>query len=172
MWSNAFPVEGSMSNFIEQLLADTPQGRREQVRAKLRVAVTEGLLAYMQGSGVTKTELARRIGVTRSAVTQALAGNRNLTLNALADISDALCIVPNIHFTSLSADVLDAIRRAVALNSNIEPSAGNIILAREHFGNSPAVMIRADLKADHVQPVTVQPVTVQFGDVHEPHAIA
>jgi transcriptional regulator with XRE-family HTH domain len=40
--------------------------------------------------GMTKAALAEALGVSRSAVSQALTGNRNMSLNTLADMSRAL----------------------------------------------------------------------------------
>jgi transcriptional regulator with XRE-family HTH domain len=79
-----------MQSFLSDLLAETPEGLRELVRAQLRVDVSEALLLRMQALQVSKAELAAKLGVSRSAVSQALSGTRNMSLNTLADMSAAL----------------------------------------------------------------------------------
>ena len=63
-----------------------PRLRREE----LILDVTEALTQAMAASGVTRAELARRLGSTRGHITQLLAGGRNLTLGTIAEIADAL----------------------------------------------------------------------------------
>ena len=80
----------NMRSFIDELLEEDDAGRRESVRARLRVDVTEQINVLLEQRGLTRAELARRLGVTRASVTQALTGSRNLSLNTLADMADAL----------------------------------------------------------------------------------
>ena len=44
----------------------------------------------MESQGVSKAELARRVGKSRAYVTQSLSGDRNMTLGSLARFADAL----------------------------------------------------------------------------------
>ncbi|MEO8601894.1 MAG: helix-turn-helix transcriptional regulator [bacterium] len=46
--------------------------------------------ALMNSQGVTKAELARRVGKSRAYVTQSLSGDRNMTLSTFAGFADAL----------------------------------------------------------------------------------
>lgn len=87
-----------MTNFIEQLLGASRLGEREAVRARLRVAVTEELLEHMRRMKISKSQLASKIGISRSAVTQALSSSRNLSLNTLADMAEALALEPRVSF--------------------------------------------------------------------------
>lgn len=65
---------------------------RAQARAQreLRRAAARAIALAMKDAGVTRAELSRRLGVTRSSITQMLAGDRNLTLGTLADVGTAL----------------------------------------------------------------------------------
>ena len=65
---------------------ERPTPRREE----LILEVTEALTQAMAAAGVTRAELARRLGSTRGHVSQLLAGGRNLTLGTIAEIADAL----------------------------------------------------------------------------------
>jgi len=51
---------------------------------------SEVIRALMDRQGVSKAELARRVGKSRAYVTQSLAGDRNMTLGTLAQFADAL----------------------------------------------------------------------------------
>lgn len=85
-------------NFIEELLARSPEGERERIRSLLRVAVTEGLLLAMEQAGLSKADLARQTNMSRAAITQALVSSRNLSLNTLADLAHAVGVTPQITF--------------------------------------------------------------------------
>ena len=85
-----------MPNFLEELLASSPAGAREIHRGKLRVAVAEGILQFMKANAISKAELARKAGVSRAQITQALSSSRNMTLNTLSDISSALDLEPRV----------------------------------------------------------------------------
>lgn len=85
-----YPSELIMQSFVDELLASDPTGGREAARARLRVAVAEALLLRMEELGTSKAHLAEVLCVSRSAVTQALTGNRNMSLNLLADMAAAL----------------------------------------------------------------------------------
>ena len=51
---------------------------------------SEVIRALMESRGVSKAELARRVGKSRAYVTQSLSGDRNMTLGTLARFADAL----------------------------------------------------------------------------------
>ena len=61
---------------------------------ELILDVTERLTEALQETGVTKAELARRLGRTPGFVSQVLGGGRNLTLRTIADIAVALDLRP------------------------------------------------------------------------------
>ena len=102
-----------MQSFIDELLASDPAGSREAVRARLRVAVAEVLLLRMEELGTSKAQLAEALHVSRSAVTQALTGNRNMSLNLLSDIAAALRM--NAHLV-LGAEASAPLQRARPTN--------------------------------------------------------
>ena len=90
-------------NFIEELLARSPEGERERIRSLLRVAVTEGLLLAMEQAGLSKADLARQTNMSRAAITQALVSSRNLSLNTLADLAHAVGVTPQITFRRVTS---------------------------------------------------------------------
>jgi len=68
---------------------------RAIARESLVFNITEDLLVNMEREGVTRADLARRLGCTRSAITRALNG-RDLKLSMLGDLCHALGLVPRI----------------------------------------------------------------------------
>ncbi len=74
---------------LEELTA-TAEGRRLLEQEVLLLSATELICELMERKGVTRAELARRIGKSKAFVTQILRGSRNMTLRTLADFAWAL----------------------------------------------------------------------------------
>jgi len=53
---------------------------------RLILAATELVVAALEEQGVTRTELARRVGTTKGNISQLLSGERNLTLRSLSQL--------------------------------------------------------------------------------------
>ena len=70
--------------------------KRAFAREELVYNVTEDILVTLEDMGITKKELARRLGRSKSYVTQILSGIRNMTLGTLSDICFALEIKPKV----------------------------------------------------------------------------
>ena len=67
---------------------------------RLILDVTELLAGALDDGGVTRAELARRLGRTPGFVSQLLGGGRNLTLRTIADIAAALSLRPSFKLSS------------------------------------------------------------------------
>ncbi len=67
-------------------------GRKTAPPPTVRIVqgASEVIRALMDREGVSKAELARRVGKSRAYVTQSLGGDRNMTLGTLARFADAL----------------------------------------------------------------------------------
>jgi len=63
---------------------------RAFARERLVYNTTEDLLVFLEDAGISKKNLARRLGKSQSYVTQVLSGSRNMTLGSLSDICFAL----------------------------------------------------------------------------------
>jgi transcriptional regulator with XRE-family HTH domain len=59
-------------------------------REELIIEVTESLARALIQSGMKRSELAAKLGVSKGFVSQVLGGGRNLTLRTIADVADAL----------------------------------------------------------------------------------
>lgn len=64
----------------------TPEGARLYERERVLVDATEAVSELMQRTGVSRKDLAEKLGVTPANVTQILSGTRNLTLGTLSDV--------------------------------------------------------------------------------------
>lgn len=64
----------------------TPEGARMYERERVLIDTTEAVSALMERMGVSRKDLAVRLGVTAANVTQILGGTRNLTLGTLSDV--------------------------------------------------------------------------------------
>jgi transcriptional regulator with XRE-family HTH domain len=62
------------------------ENRRAFQQEKLMIDATETISRVMEEKGVTRAELAKRIGKSRAFVTQILSGNQNITLRTIADV--------------------------------------------------------------------------------------
>lgn len=74
---------------LDQLLRD-PDYLRTYQQEKLILEATEQIAEAMKEAEVSKADLARRLGRTRSYITQILSGSRNMTLRTWADVLTAL----------------------------------------------------------------------------------
>ena len=73
---------------------DSAQREAFKRQERLILDVTETIYAQMEQMGLRKSDLADKLGVSKAYVTQALAGDRNLTLRSLVDFASALdCVV-------------------------------------------------------------------------------
>ena len=67
-------------------------------------AVGEAIVESMERLGVTRSELAKRLGVSRPRVTQILAGDDNLTLKTLVAVAAALDSRLRIDFSPVAVE--------------------------------------------------------------------
>jgi transcriptional regulator with XRE-family HTH domain len=74
---------------VDELLG-TDRGRCEFAKEELAFEATEKISELMEITGVSKSELARRVGKSKAYITQVLSGSRNLTLHTLAGLVYAL----------------------------------------------------------------------------------
>lgn len=70
--------------------AASPKRRRLLRQEELILEVTEALASALNQTGITRVELANRLGKSKSFVSQLFGGGRNLTLRTVADVADAL----------------------------------------------------------------------------------
>lgn len=102
--------------------------RREErlfAREKLIYNTTEDILIILEKRGISKQELAKKLGKSRSFVTQVLSGARNMTLGTLSDVCFELDLIATIKFTGQAlsdermGEAIDTSVNEVELSENI-----------------------------------------------------
>jgi transcriptional regulator with XRE-family HTH domain len=78
-----------LKTIFEQFVSD-PKRHRIYEREALALRASELIFELMEKEGVSKAQLAERIGASRAHITQALSGARNMTVHTLADLSFVL----------------------------------------------------------------------------------
>ncbi len=91
-----------MKSFFEQVRYESKANEKLFARTDLIENVTEDLMIAMENLGISKAELARRLGKSKSYITQTLSGSRNMTLSSLSDLCFELNIKPEIKVLARS----------------------------------------------------------------------
>ena len=81
----------------------TAQRARDLARGSYLFRVTEDILVAMEDLGVTKSELAKRLGKSKPRITQLLNGSSNMTIGTLSDIAVELGLNLDKTFREYSA---------------------------------------------------------------------
>ena len=75
---------------LTERLTSTPDGQKVWQQERCIFETTERLCELMELQGVSRTELAKRLGTSKGYVTQLLDGSANMTLRTLSDVYLAL----------------------------------------------------------------------------------
>ncbi len=75
---------------MELFISRDSEGKSAYARARARQDVLEALHEALESTGISQTELARRLGIRKGAVNQVLKGNGNLRISTLAEYLAAL----------------------------------------------------------------------------------
>lgn len=78
----------STNELFMSCISGIPDDLKKQV--DMSFALSDKIYAAMQERGISKTELAERMGKRKSEVSKWLSGTHNFTLSTIAKISDAL----------------------------------------------------------------------------------
>lgn len=70
--------------------------------------ITDKIETLMECQGLSKKELAERLGVSKASVSRILSGNRNMTLDTLVKVSFALGYRPRIEFERIAPEPVEA----------------------------------------------------------------
>ena len=88
---------------MNQTIVSTEYGKPPDLlvrQEELILDVTERLTQALDDAGVTKTELAKRLGKSPGYVSQVFGGGRSLTLRTISDIATALSLRPTFQLSS------------------------------------------------------------------------
>jgi antitoxin component HigA of HigAB toxin-antitoxin module len=98
--SEQAPTKDQVSPLV-QWVNSSPEITRWYLRETLKVDTSELIWARMQVAGVSKVDLAKRLGCSKAHVTQLLNGSRNMTLQTLQDIALALGCRADVKFVEI-----------------------------------------------------------------------
>lgn len=89
-----------MKSFFDAVINESVANQKLSARRELVINVTEDILIALEKKGLSKSDLAKRLGKSRAYVSQILDGNRNMTLGSLSDICYELGVKPDIKIGS------------------------------------------------------------------------
>ena len=75
---------------------------RTLARGSYLFRITEDILIAMEDLGITKSELANKLGISRPRISQLLRGSSNMTIGTLSDIAYELGLNPDKTFKEYS----------------------------------------------------------------------
>lgn len=119
-----------MADFLDNWVSESEENAKLVAQETVITEVTEEIWRRMEECGVSKAELARKLGASKGFVSQVLSGSRNMTLRTLADICFRLECKPTIrleagagaqkwHSEPDSAFALRAIKQGYRCTSNV-----------------------------------------------------
>ncbi|MCG8056935.1 MAG: helix-turn-helix domain-containing protein [Candidatus Thiodiazotropha endolucinida] len=73
-----------------KMLETLPSGKRILAEEKLIIEASEKISEILRNENVSKSELARRLGVNRASISKMLNGSQNMTLRSYAAMAYAL----------------------------------------------------------------------------------
>lgn len=76
---------------------------RDLARGSYLFCITEDILVAMEDLGITKSELAKKLGISKSRISQLLRGSSNMTIGTLSDIAYELGLHLDKTFKEYSA---------------------------------------------------------------------
>jgi transcriptional regulator with XRE-family HTH domain len=79
----------------------SPEFAAEQVKLDFAVALER----RMSQQGITRAELARKLGTSAAAITQTLRGDANLSIERMARLAQALDAALHVHLAPVSSQV-------------------------------------------------------------------
>lgn len=79
-------MSGSNEAWISRQEA-SDSSRREHERERLKLWTLDAIADAMDAKGMSKADLARKLGTSRAHVTQVFAGSKNATLSTIADLA-------------------------------------------------------------------------------------
>jgi transcriptional regulator with XRE-family HTH domain len=85
-----------MKSFFDSIEGESKTNKKIFARATLIQNVTEDIMIAMEDLNISKSDLAKKIGKSKSYITQILSGSRNMTLTSLSDLCFELNIVPDV----------------------------------------------------------------------------
>lgn len=104
----------------------TEEHRKNSSSEELTFDVTEEILIIMEDKGITKKDLADKLGKSKAYISQLLSGSKNMTLRTLSDLCFALGVKPSVQFEDSLEFVLSD-----STSATFEPNKWQHLLVEE-----------------------------------------
>ncbi len=104
----------------------TEEYHRSSASEELTFDVTEEILIIMEDKGISKKDLADKLGKSKAYISQLLSGSRNMTLRTLSDLCFALGIKPSVDFEESQGFILSD-----TTSATFEPTKWQHVLVEE-----------------------------------------
>ncbi|MCD0204798.1 helix-turn-helix domain-containing protein [Klebsiella aerogenes] len=111
--------------FDDEELSSFKIDDRELSRERIIYNTTEDILLLLQDAGLSKSELATRLGKSTPYISQLLDGKRNMTLKTLSDIAYAMDAEAKVVIIKDNKDVSHQVSPSYFKNSYISTSIGS-----------------------------------------------
>jgi transcriptional regulator with XRE-family HTH domain len=132
---------------FDEFMEDQDFARLER-QEEFILVVTESIVFEMERRGITRSDLAERMGKTRSSISQYLNGSRNLTCRTVADIVHAVGCKPHFELLESATEQQADTRIGVVVDFPYDarrPSIGIGDVGTGRIGGNPRVEV-------HIQP--------------------
>lgn len=120
-------------NFIERLLSDR-EGQRLYFREDLIFEVTEAICKAMEEKGITRAELSRRAGVSKSNISQLLSGDHNMRLTTIADLLFVLGAKLEVTAVPIESELDGILESTTSATQDDWTFVGGSVLASSDYG--------------------------------------
>ena len=85
-----------MNDIFTEWFNESAENQQLTAQERLIIEVTEAIYSKMDDVGITKADLAQKLGKSQAFVSQLLSGSRNMTLRTLSDLCFAVGGTPSI----------------------------------------------------------------------------
>lgn len=143
---------------IDEWVQESEENTKAFLREDFILDVTLGLCEHMEKKDINRTHLAKRLGKSKSMVSQLLNGYRNMTLGTLADIAYALNLKVNVHFSDKDA------KDAYLLDDDATPA---LLLKSFQISEDAKVSYNATTLCKQPAPYQSDGVVLDFSCRHE-----
>ncbi|OCH42322.1 helix-turn-helix domain-containing protein [Aliivibrio fischeri] len=111
---------------------------RADAREDLVFNVTEDLLVMLDELNISKADLAKRLGKSKSYITQMLSGSRNMTLGSFSDICFALGFKPEIKIPVKPVEQSEASWSRVQKTGKVKPQVNKQVTKQIYLAHDAA----------------------------------
>lgn len=135
----------SDKNIFQRWIEGSPERARVLAQEEFIVDVSEAICEELERQGVSRNDLASKLGKSKSFVSQVLSGARNMTLRTLADIAGAIDMRPNIRLTPKQINW--AGRAHLEIDCSHSKVPGQISAANTDWSGSERIRVRRNKAA-------------------------